>query len=167
MKKQYEGQILDGFIHAQATLYRHIKFEPDIYLEMDENTFIGDNCAILVPKLTMRKGSQICAGTILAGKDEVTLEENVVIGYNVVMLTAVDQPSGEFMNDASPESKRDIRRGPIILKKNSFVGSLSLIMPNVTIEEEVVVRAQSYVDKSLLAKQMVYQNSKPIYPRGK
>ena len=152
-------------IGEPVKIYEGAQFRPGIVLIMEENTFIGNNCTILVPKLVMRKGSQICAGTVIAGRDEVVLNENVVVGYNCVLLTASDTPEGEFMNDASPKGKRVIRRGPIILKKNCFIGSLSLIMPNVVIEEGVVVRARSYVDKNLNLKNWIYNDDLPYMTR--
>lgn len=139
----------ESYIGASVKLYRGIKFRPGIILTMQENTFIGDNVVVLVPKLIMEKGSQICAGTILAGRDRVVLEENAVVGYNCLLLTSSDNPRGEFMSDASPEKKRIIIRGPILLKKNSFIGSKSIIMPNVKIGERTVVGAHSYIDASL------------------
>ena len=147
---EYEQMFgVDSYISATAKLYRGIKFRKGIILYMAENTFIGDNCVILVPKLFMERGSQICAGTILAGKDEVILEENAVCGYGCILLTSSDNPRGEFMNDASPEDKRAIKTGYIILRKNSFVGSRSLIMPSVEVGERTVIGAFSYIAESI------------------
>ena len=146
-------------------IYEGAKFRANMLLDMEDDTFIGTNAKILVPELTMKRGSQINAGAILAGKNAVFLGENVVIGYNCVLLTASDTPKGEFMNDANPEDKRVIRRGPIILGKNCFIGSLSLIMPNVVIEEGVVVRARSYVDKNLTLKNWIYNDDLPYMTR--
>ena len=43
----------------------------------------------------------------------------------------------------------DKKRGPIILKKNCKIGSHSTIMPNVTIGENSVVGAYSYVNQDI------------------
>ena len=134
------------YINAKAKLYRGIKFRPGIILYMAEDTFIGDNCTILVPKLTMEKGSQICAGTVLTGSEEVILRENAVVGYNCTLLTASDTPKGYCMNDASPKELRCIKRGKIELMKGSFIGSNSVVMPAVTVWADCVVAALSYVN---------------------
>lgn len=139
----------DVEIHPTAILYEGIKFRPFIKLIMKENTFIGDNCTILVPELIMHKGSQICAGTVLAGRREVILDENAVVGYNCVLLTATDTPYGTYMNDAQPEKERDIKTGRIHLEPNSYVGSNVTIMPDVTIGKYSVVGAGAYIDKSI------------------
>ena len=153
-------------IHATAKLYRNINFRPDIELIMEENTFIMDGCTILVPKLVMRKGSQICAGTVLAGRDSTVLDENVVIGYNCLLLTSSDLPSGEFMNDVSPEERRDIKSGRIYFQPNSYLGSHSLVMPDVEIHKGIVIRAFSYIDKNLTQEYFIYDGNKPIIPRN-
>lgn len=135
--------------HDSAKIYSGAKFRPEMTLIMEEDTFIGTNAVILVPKLIMKKGSQINAGAILTGKDQIVLGENVVIGYNCTLLTATDTLRGKRMNDASPESERAIRKGPIIIKKNGFIGSMTLIMPDVKIGENTVVGAQTFVNRDL------------------
>lgn len=134
--------------HKTATIYRGAHFRPQITLIMGKNTFMG-SVIVLVSKLVMHDGSQIGAGTVMAGRDEIILEENVVVGYNCTLLTASDTPKSLFMNDAAPESKRAIRKGPIICKQNCFVGSNSTIMPGVTIGKFAVVGSGSYIDKNV------------------
>lgn len=146
-------------------VYETAKVLQNTLLSMDPDTFIGDFCLVTVPELTMKKGSQINAGTFVLGKDKVVLEENVVVGYRCVLLTASDTPKGEFMNDASPEEKRVIKQGPITLKKNSFIGTHSTIMPGVTIEEGVVVKGHSYISDDLLHPYHVYQDARALYKR--
>lgn len=135
--------------HDSAKIYSGAKFRPQITLIMEEDTFIGTNAVILVPKLVMKRGSQINAGAILTGKEPIVLGENVVIGYQCTLLTATDTPQGKHMSNASPETERAIRKGPIIIEKNSFIGSMTLIMPGVKVGENTVVGAQTYVDKDL------------------
>ena len=147
-------------IDDTAKIYSGVKFNPKIHLEMEKNTFIGTNCIILVPQLIMREGSQINANTIVTGKCPVFLGRNVVIGYSCVLLTSSDKPNqGLPMNDATPEEQRNIVRGSIVVGDNSFIGSQTLIMPNVLIEEGVVVKAKSYVDKSLSLQYHLYENN--------
>jgi len=138
----------ESVLHKTAIIYRGAHFRPKIMLNMGKNTFLG-SVIVLIPKLTMKDGSQIGAGTVLAGRDEIILEDNVVIGYNCTLLTASDTPKSLFMNDATPENKRAIRRGPIICKKNSFIGSNSTIMPGVTIGKYAVVGSGAYIGKDV------------------
>jgi len=43
----------------------------------------------------------------------------------------------------------DDKKGPVILKKNSRIGTHSTIMPNVTIGENSIVAAYSFVNKNI------------------
>jgi len=113
---------------------------------MAEDTFIGDNTTILVPELIMMEGSQINAGAILAGRKRVFLDENVVIGYGAILLTATDTPDGDYMNDASPPEKREIREGPITVCANAFIGSGATIMPNVIIGANSVIGVGCFIN---------------------
>jgi len=151
-------------LHPSAIIYRGAKFRPNATIIMEKNTFMG-SATILVPKLTMRRGSQIGANTVAAGRDEIILGRNTVIGYLCLLLTSTDTPVGKYMNDASPENERKIVRGAIKIGTNCFIGSQSLIMPNVTIADGVVVRAKSYIDKPLKMKNGVYRDNQLLYVR--
>lgn len=142
-----EDSVID--LHPTAILYENIKFRPGIKLSMKENTFIGDGVKILVPMLIMMKGSQINAGTVISGRKAVMLSKNAVVGYNCVISSSSDTPRGKYMNDASPEDKRVIKQGPILLRENCFVSSLSFIGPDVTIGERTVVGLHTSVVHSL------------------
>lgn len=43
----------------------------------------------------------------------------------------------------------DLKKGPVILEKNCKIGSHSTIMPNVTIGENSIVAAYSFVNKNI------------------
>lgn len=118
-------------------------------LIMEDDTFIGTGAKILVTKLVMERGSQICSGAVLFGRKPIFLGRNVVVGYNVVMGTATDTPEGAFMNDASPEQERKIRQGPIYVALDSFIGSNAVVMPNVVIGPRSVIGSGCYIDKTV------------------
>ena len=48
----------------------------------------------------------------------------------------------------------DSKKGPVILKKNSKIGTHSTIMPNVTIGENSIVAAYSFVNKDVPANEL-------------
>lgn len=64
----------------------------------------------------------------------VTIEDNVQIGAHCSIYS---------------KSTIDNKKGPIILKKNCKIGTHSTIMPNVTIGENSIVAAYSFVTKSI------------------
>ncbi len=66
----------------------------------------------------------------------ITVEDNVVIGYNSVILCH------EFL-------VRDARIGPVVIKRDVMVGANSTILAGVTIGEGTEVSAMSLVNKDL------------------
>jgi galactoside O-acetyltransferase len=130
----------------EPKIYPYTVITPETQLDVGWDTFIGNFCLIHAKRLTMGDGSQINAGTKIVGGGEVVIGEYTVISYNCVLLTATDTPSGEYLCDAKPESKRKIRRGKIVIGNNVMVGAGSVVMPNVTIGEGAVIGAGSYID---------------------
>lgn len=115
---------------------------------MDKDTFIGDFSLITCAGLIMHKGSQINAHSILEGRGYISLGTDSVVGYRCTLLTSTDRVAMK-MNDASPESDRDIDIGDITIRGDAFVGSHSIIMPGVTIGEGAVIGANSFVDEDI------------------
>jgi len=104
--------------------------------------FVFVNCKLLV----MRRGSQISSGSrIVGGRASVFLGEYAVVSYGCTILTATDTPSGDFMADAAPASRRKIKVGKVTIGKNAFIGAHSVLAPGVRIGEGAVVGALSYV----------------------
>lgn len=124
--------------------------------------FIGDNCLIFCKKLVMERGSQINANSILAGRGEIYIGENGVVGYGCLLLTSVDTPNSRFMNDASLEDERAIKTGNIFIRHNATVGSHSIIFPGVNIGEYSVVAAGSFINKDVPPKTIVIPKQKLI-----
>lgn len=143
-------------ITKTSKVYCGAVFRPKMTLIMEENTFIGTNVVILVPKLVMERGSQICANAVLFGRQPIYLSRNVVISYGVVMGTATDTRKGKFMNDASPEDERCIRESPIRVHAESFVGANAVIMPGVDIGPRSVIGSGCYIDKTVEPNLFVY-----------
>lgn len=146
----------DSILVENAVIYEGARFRPNMLLMMGEKTFIGTNAVILVPKLIMETGSQINAGAILTGKDGVFLGSYSVISYGATLITSSDTPEGALMSDASPEKDRKIRRGPIYVAMNSFIGANAIIMPGVTIGPNSVVGAGSYIDENVPPNVIIY-----------
>lgn len=158
----YAAIFPDGKFAVSARIYSGAKIRPDIELLMEEDTFIGTNATILVPKLVMKKGSQINAGAILFGKQPIYLDENVVVGYNAVLGTSTDMPQGKHMNDASSEEERAIMAMPLHIWHDAFIGSNAVLMPGAEIGSRAVIGAESYIDKNVPADTIVYPKMKYV-----
>jgi len=157
-------------VHPTAKIYSTVKLA-DTLKEgiIGEDCFIGDFCLITVPQLVMVKGSQINSGSRLVGRKLIGIGHDSVISYGCTLITTSDSTEAYYMNDAQPEEQRALRSGTIDIGPRVFIGAHSIIMPGVDIGPGVVVRAFSYVNRSLLNKNWIYggQPACPLYERNK
>lgn len=80
------------------------------------------------------KNTQIGAFSVIDAMEGVEIEDDVKIGFGVIILSY---------------SSIGNKKGRVILKKNCCVGSNATIMPGITIGENSVVGANSFVDKQV------------------
>jgi acetyltransferase-like isoleucine patch superfamily enzyme len=82
-------------------------------------------------KLKLGYKTDIGAFTYINAKNSVTIEDNVQIGSHCAIYSI---------------STIDDKEGPVCLKKNCKIGSHSVVMPGVTVGENSVVGAFSFVN---------------------
>jgi acetyltransferase-like isoleucine patch superfamily enzyme len=86
-----------------------------------------------------------CSGTVL-------ISDFCTISQGVRIYSASDDYGGEFFtNPTTPSALRREIRGPVILEKYVIIGSGSVVLPNLTINEGAAVGALSLVKKDLQA----------------
>lgn len=85
-------------------------------------------------KLKLGTDFDIGEFTYINGKFGVEIGNNVQVGSHCSIYS---------------HSTIDSKKGPVILKKNCKVGTHSTIMPNVTVGENSVVAAYSFVNKNI------------------
>jgi acetyltransferase-like isoleucine patch superfamily enzyme len=78
--------------------------------------------------------TDIGAFTYINAKNGVTVEDHVQIGSHCSIYSV---------------STIDIKEGPVLLKKNCKIGSHCLIMPGITVGENAVVGAYSFVNRNI------------------
>jgi acetyltransferase-like isoleucine patch superfamily enzyme len=78
--------------------------------------------------------SDVGAFTYINAKNDVVIEDNVQIGSHCSIYSI---------------STIDNKEGPVILKENCRIGSHSLIMPDVTVGENSIIGAFSFVNKNI------------------
>ncbi len=83
--------------------------------------------------------TQIGSFSIIDAKNGVIIEDNVKIGWSctIISYSSIDEKSGQ-----------------VILKKNSKIGSNSVIFPNVTIGENSIIGANSLVNQNIPANEV-------------
>jgi len=77
----------------------------------------------------------------LNAKNGIVIENNVQIGSHTSIYT---------------ESTIDNKAGPVILKKNCKIGAHSVIMPGITIGENAIIGALSFINKDVPANAIYY-----------
>ena len=85
--------------------------------------------------------TDIGAFCYINAKNGVTIEDNVQVGSHCSIYS---------------DSTIDGKKGEIILKKNCKIGSHSLIMPGVTVGENSVIGAFSFINKDVPANVVAY-----------
>ena len=85
--------------------------------------------------------TDIGAFTYINAKNGVTIEDYAQVGSHTSIYSV---------------STIDGKEGPVVLKKNCRIGSHSVIMPGVTIGENAVVGAFSFVNKDVPANALAY-----------
>jgi acetyltransferase-like isoleucine patch superfamily enzyme len=78
--------------------------------------------------------SDVGAFTYINAKNNVVIEDYVQIGSHSSLYSI---------------STIDNKKGPVVLKKNCRIGSHSIVMPNVTVGENSIVGAFSFVNRNI------------------
>lgn len=81
----------------------------------------------------------IAMGTYIDARNGIILEENVNLGPKISLIS---------MNHDSNNYSIFIKEEPIIIRKNSWIGTGSIILPGVELGEHTIVGAGSVVTKS-------------------
>lgn len=91
--------------------------------------------------LKLGKNTDIGAFTYINAKNEVVIEDDVQVGSHCSIYSV---------------STIDNKQGRVALKKNCKIGSHSVIMPGVTVGENSVIGALSFVNSSIPANVVAY-----------
>jgi len=99
--------------------------------------FIGDNV-----------GMSNC--TLFAYKS-IIIEDNVMIGGGVNIWDTDFHPMYGSPRSSSSEDLTNVSISPVVIKKNVFIGALSIILKGVTIGENSIIGAGSVVTQTIPA----------------
>ena len=87
--------------------------------------------------------------TIAGGSEGVTFEDFSGLAYGCHVFAQSDDYSGRTMaGPIFPERFKNVTKKPILVKKHGIVGTGSIVLPGVTLEEGTAVGAMSLVTKS-------------------
>jgi len=79
----------------------------------------------------------------------IVMEDFSAMSHGSKLYTASDDYVGPFMTNAVvPDKFKNVKTGPIVLKRHSLIGSGVVVLPNVTIGTGTTVGAMSLVSRS-------------------
>lgn len=109
-----------------------------------------DDFSILSGRIEIGNYVHIAAFCALYGAEGIVMRDFSGISANVVIYSASDDFSGEYLvGSMVPPEFTNVTGGTVVLEKYVQVGAGCIILPNVTLEEGVSVGAMSLVTKSL------------------
>jgi len=119
-----------------------MRFEDWRYPEIKDGSPTKYNWVVQHPqKLTLGYKTDVGAFSYINAKYGVCIEDNVQIGSHCSIYSV---------------STIDNKKGRVILKKNCKIGTHSVVMPGVTIGENSIIGAFSFVNKDIPANVIAY-----------
>ncbi|OAT23450.1 hexapeptide repeat-containing transferase [Buttiauxella gaviniae ATCC 51604] len=115
------------------------------------NVRIDDFCVISAGNDGIEIGNNvhIAVFCLLIGNGLIKLFDYCGLSSRVSVYSSTDDYSGNFLtNPTLPSQFTNVKSGEVILEKHVIVGSGSIILPNVTLQEGVAIGALSLVNKN-------------------
>jgi galactoside O-acetyltransferase len=118
-------------------------------MEIGDNVRIDDFC-ILSGEIKLGSHIHIAAYCALYGKFGIEMKDYTGLSPRRTIFSANDDFSGNYLiSPMVPEQFTNVTGGKVILKRFVQIGTNSVILPNVTLNEGVAVGAMSLVKKNL------------------
>lgn len=91
--------------------------------------------------ITIGKNVFINTGCRFQDQGGITIDDDVLIGHNVVLAT--------LNHDFAPDKRSTMHPAPIVIKRNVWIGANATILSGVTIGENAVIAAGAVVTKDV------------------
>jgi galactoside O-acetyltransferase len=123
-------------------------YNPEL-MQIGDHTRIDDFC-VISGKVTLGRNVNVAIFCNIGGGElGVTLEDFCGLAYGCHVFTQSDDYSGRTLtNPTVPDKYKHETKASVLIKRHSIVGTCSLIMPGVTLEEGSSIGAMSMVTKS-------------------
>ena len=105
------------------------------YVDYGNNIYFGNNC-------------EVNMNCTFLDDNKITIGNNVLIAPNVQIYTATHPLNGRMRFDKTHSTVKT-RALPVSIRDNSWIGGGTIILPGVTIGENVVIGAGSVVTKNI------------------
>jgi len=118
-------------------------------ITIGNNVRIDDYC-ILSGSITLGSYVHISAFCALYGSQSIIMENYTGLSPRCTIFSATDDFSGNYLiGPMVDETLTNVTGGEVHIKEFSQIGASCVIMPNLVIEEGVVVGSMSFINRSL------------------
>jgi acetyltransferase-like isoleucine patch superfamily enzyme len=137
------------YLGENTKISRLANFYSPNKISIGNNVRIDDFC-ILSGNINLKNNIHISAYSALYGNSGIVLENNTGISSGCVLFSETDDfTSSSLIGPQHIESKRKIIKGRIILEEHSQLGTKSVVMPGITIQEGAVTGAFTFINLNL------------------
>lgn len=144
-------QIGFKYVGVNVLISNKASFHNSANISIGDNTRIDDFCVLSAGEKGIKIGRNIhiAVYTSLMGKGEIFIDDFANISSRVAIYSSNDDYSGEFMTNPTVDKKfTNVTDGDVYIGKHVIIGSGSVILPNVIIEEGVSIGALSLVKEN-------------------
>ena len=122
-------------------------YNPEL-MNIGDHSRIDDFC-VISGKVTLGRNVHVAVFCNIGGGEMgVTLEDFVGLAYGCHVFSQSDDYSGRTLtNPTVPDKYKHEIKSPVLIKRHSIVGTCSVILPGITLEEGTSISAMSLVTK--------------------
>ena len=142
------------FVGENVQISDRASFYEASRITLSNDIRIDDFCVISagVGGISIGSNVHIAVGASLIGGGKITLCDFVGISSRTSIYSSNDDYSGAFMTGPTlPDEFTNVRHADVFVGKHVIVGSGSVILPGVTLEDGVAIGALSLVNKNCKA----------------
>jgi acetyltransferase-like isoleucine patch superfamily enzyme len=128
-----------------------VVFENIRHYEFDEFVMVDKKVILGSDHIKIGKGCHIAMGTIFSKGGDIIMEDYSAISYGCILIAASDSPDQGHRTSGPmvPNEQRNVVKGKIVLKKDSWVTSNVVVLPNTVIGEGAIVPPNSVISRNV------------------
>jgi acetyltransferase-like isoleucine patch superfamily enzyme len=136
---------------ANVTIHDWAKLIKEEAIQIGEGTQIDDFVLIYGGRgIVLGRFNHICSFVSIVGGGELITGDYVGMAAGCRIMTGAHRhENGTHMVSTVPPEQQDILVGRVVLEKDVFLGTNSVILPNVTIGEGAMIGAGSVVNRDV------------------